>query len=315
MSEAMIDDDAAMTAQLKENGGFENIAALQAAHAKATEDHKAAVVKAKAEGKKPPRFSGPKLPGDLYKRFIEPKAPYGIRGVLWDQGESKVQIPGVDQYTAMNALITGWRKVWGQGDFPFLHVQKPSGNGCAFDPANPINKGAKPFSPTLPGAHTTKPASLTYQLDHIRIGTLKNAPLVTAVDLGTGIHPACKSGYGERAARVALGFTYGKDVAISGPVYQSHTVANGKIRVKFDHVGKGLTARHADEIQGFAIAGEDGKWTWAKAAIDGDDIVVSSPDVAAPVHVQYAFSKDQSYANLFSKDGLPALMFTTVQGR
>jgi len=38
----------------------------------------------------------------------------------------------------MGALIAGWRKAWGQGDFPFIYVQKPSGTGCAFDPADPV---------------------------------------------------------------------------------------------------------------------------------------------------------------------------------
>ena len=117
--------------------------------------------------------------------------PYGIRGVLWDQGESKTQIPGVpDQYVVMNALITGWRKVWGQGDFHFLHVQKPSGGVCPWNPENPVNRGAKAFSPNLPAKHFDKPNSLAYHLDHVRMGTLKNAPLVTALDLGTGVHPS-----------------------------------------------------------------------------------------------------------------------------
>jgi sialate O-acetylesterase len=250
--------------------------------------------------------------GDLYARFIEPKIPYGIRGVLWDQGESRTQIPGVDQYTAMNALINGWRKTWGQGDFHFLHIQKPSGEGCAWDATNPTNRGALKFG-ILPKNHTGAARSLEYPLRHIKIGTLLNAPLVTASDLGIGIHPQCKSGYGKRACRVALGVVYGKDVAVSGPVYKSHKVEGAAIRVAFDHIGKGLALRHAGSIQGFEVAGEDGKWAWADAKIDGDAILVSSKEVAKPAGVRYAFARRHNYANLFNKDGLPALMFTTVK--
>ena len=266
-----------------------------------------------AEGKKVPRFRGINKFGDLYKGKIEYMAPYAIRGVLWDQGESRTQIPGVDQITTMNALITGWRTVWGQGDFHFLHVQKPSGGMSPFDPANPINKGAAKFNATLPKTNGTKPESLKYQLDHIRIGSIKNAPLVTAVDLGTGIHPACKSGYGARACRVALGTAYGKDVEYYGPTYKSHKLEGNKIRISFDHLGKGLVSKHADKILGFEIAGADGNWVWADATIEGDTILVTSKDVAEPVNVQYAFTNKPSFANLYNKDGLPALMFTSVK--
>jgi sialate O-acetylesterase len=276
-------------------------------------EHNALVEKLKAEGKQAPKMRGVKGFGDLYAKHIEYMAPYAIRGVLWDQGESKTQIPGVDQYTTMNALINGWRKVWGQGDFPFLHIQKPSGGGASFDPENPVNTGAVKFNNSLPASPGTKPMSMKYPLDHIRMGTIKNAPLVPAIDLGIGIHPACKSGYGTRACRVALGTVYGKDIATSGPVYKSHTVEGNKVRVQFDHVGQGLVVKHSDTLQGFAIAGADGKWTWADAVIDGDSIVLTSADVPEPLHVQYAFSNRPDYANLYNKDGLPALTFTSVK--
>ncbi|MCA9271135.1 MAG: sialate O-acetylesterase, partial [Planctomycetales bacterium] len=133
--------------------------------------------------------------------------------------------------------------------------------------------------------------------------------MVTARDLGSGIHPRNKSGYGHRAALVALGFAYERKVEIYGPIYASHKVEGDKIRVQFKHVGAGLTARHADQLQGFAVAGEDGKFYWAQATIDGDSVVVGSGDVPKPVAVQYAWDKSAPWANLFNKDGLPALAF------
>lgn len=310
LSKEMALADPGLVAQFKANNGYDP-ADIESVREKKLAEYNETKKKLAAEGKKAPRFAGPNLFGDLYKNKIEFMAPYAIRGVLWDQGESRTQIPGVDQYTTMHALITGWRRAWGQ-DFYFLHVQKPSGGIAAFDPQNPVNKGAAAYNPKLPENHV-QPASLKYQLDHIKIASIEKAPLVTAIDLGTGIHPACKSGYGKRASRVALGLVYKRDVEIYGPIYKSHQTEGDKIRIRFDHVGQGLAIQHATKVIGFEVAGADGEWVWADATIDGDTIVVSSKDVAKPVHVQYAFSNRPAYANLFNKDGLPALTFTTVE--
>ena len=136
--------------------------------------------------------------------------------------------------------------------------------------------------------------------------------MVTARDLGPGIHPRNKSGYGHRAARVARGFAYKQQLETYGPIYASQKIEGDKIRVQFNHVGGGLAARYGDGLQGFAVAGKDGKYHWAKATIEGDSVVVSSSDVPQPVAVQYAWDKNAPWANLFNKDGLPALAFRTV---
>lgn len=245
--------------------------------------------------------------GDLYKQHIQPVVPYGIRGVLWDQGESGTAINGLDQFTTMGALIGGWRDTWGQGEFPFIYVQKPSGGGCAWDKSNPTNRMAEDFT-TLPA--TPQPGNAgDYRAHHVGIMNHPNTAMVTARDLGSGIHPRNKSGYGHRAAQVALGFTYGKDVEIYGPIYASHKVEGNKIRIQFNHVGNGLATKYGDGLQGFAVAGKDGKYHWAQATIDGDTVVASSENVPEPVSVQYAWDKNSTWANLFNKDGLPALIF------
>ena len=133
----------------------------------------------------------------------------------------------------------------------------------------------------------------------------------TTSDLAGGLHPVNKSGNGRRACRVALGFVYGRDVAIYGPTYKSHTIEGNKIRVRFKHVGKGLAFRHGKKLQGFEIAGADDVYHWADARIEGDTVVVSSDETPKPVHVRYGCSNHRSWANLFNKDGLPALTFRT----
>jgi len=244
--------------------------------------------------------------GHLYETHIRPVAGFGIRGVLWDQGESGTAIAAVDQFTVMGALIAGWRKDWGQGEFPFLYVQKPSGGGIAWDQKNPVTRMADAAAP-LPAKPTGNGAQHAL---HIKIMQHPSTYMVTATDLGSGVHPVNKSGYGARAARVALGAVYDAKLEIYGPVYKSHEVQGNTIRLRFDHIGKGLAVR-GDTLQGFQIAGKDKVFRWADAKIQDGAVVVSNPDTPQPVAVRYAWSRRPLWANLFNKDGLPALTFRT----
>jgi sialate O-acetylesterase len=276
---------------------------------------KEAAKAAEAKGEKaPPAPRAPLKPGETtggkvgrhYEQFIRPVTTYGIRGVLWDQGESGTQVGGVDQCTMMGALIRGWRKDWGQGDFPFLYVQKPSGGGCAWDPGNPITRRAEAFTPLPTGV----PSDGQYIENHIAIMKYSNTGMATSSDLGSGVHPVNKSGYGHRAADVALGMVYGKSIEYLGPVYDKHEVNGANVRVTFKHAN-GLAWKHGGKLQGFAIAGEDKVFHWADATIDGKSVVLSSEKVANPVAVRYAFASRRPWANLFNAAGLPALTFRT----
>ena len=315
LSEAAYEADEACKAVVAKAAATYSPEKVQAKYEQDLAAWEKAVAKAKEEGKRAPRK--PDLPqkpgecrgklGNLYERLIRPFMPFGIRGVLWDQGESGTAINGVDQFTLMGALIRGWRKEWGQGDFPFIHIQKPSGGGCAWDPADPVTCKAEKFS-VLPKA---VPSDGVYRETHIRINQYPNTAMAISSDLGPGIHPVNKSGYGVRAARVALGMVYGRKVEYYGPVYQSHKAEGDKVRVSFTHVGQGLALRNGDKLQGFAVAGEDKKFHWADAVIDGDTVVLSCPDVPKPAAVRYALANSHPWANLFNKDGLPALPFRT----
>jgi sialate O-acetylesterase len=136
--------------------------------------------------------------------------------------------------------------------------------------------------------------------------------MVQSSDLVGGQHPPCKSGYGARAARVALGAVYGKDVAYSGPVYKSHTLEGNEVHITFDHVGKGLTFAHSDKIHGFEIQKGHHWYFTTDARIEGNKVIVSSPEVEKPIGVRYGWTIHRfEYANLFNKDGLPTVQFTT----
>ncbi len=113
-----------------------------------------------------------------------------------------------------------------------------------------------------------------------------------------------------------------KDLVYSGPLYKSHAIEDGTLRVRFDLVGSGLMVGKKEglaptiedtgnTLKRFAIAGKDQQWHWADAVIDGDSVVLSSPSVSAPVAVRYAFCMNPEGSNLYNREGLPASPFRT----
>lgn len=294
-------------------------------HARAMKQHEAKlavwekrVAAAEAEGKKPRgrKPSPPAKPGQssrggkiggLYEKFIKPVAGYRIRGVLWDQGEARSGVVGVDQHTMMSELIRGWREAWGQGDFAFLFVQKPSGGGCAFSNEDPISRDGDPFVTSLPDITRLDSGDQRYLYVRLMHDNT-NSWMVPASDLGSGIHPRNKWGYGNRAAQVALSQVYQTGVQAYGPIYRSHEITGDRVTIEFDQTGKGLTAAHG-QLQGFALTDGKGQWHWANAKISGDQVVVWSDAVSKPTGIRYAFANKRAWANLFNKDGLPALAF------
>jgi sialate O-acetylesterase len=271
------------------------------------------------EPKKPVSYAQQQT-GDFYEKHIRPMIPYAIRGVLWDQGEGGAVGGPIAQSVVMKALIHSWRSDWGQGDFPWLYVEKPSGAGAALHPDDPIHKDCSPISP-LPKDPPGWQPGWPPRFDYLKIkDVLPNVFMVTASDLAQcptpqNPHPWIKSSYGARDCQVALGAVYGQPVEYYGPIYQAMTLEGDiirQIRLTFTHVGKGLTTPQNQPLQGFEIAGEDRKFHWAGAMIEGQTVVLSSPEVREPTAVRYAWAPyDITWANLFNVDGLPALPFQT----
>ena len=130
----------------------------------------------------------------------------------------------------MSELIRGWREAWGQGEFPFLFIQKPSGGGCAWSNDNPITRNGNSFvaSPSqVPRNGSGKGRYLYVQLMHDN----PNSWMVPVSDLGSGVHPTNKWGYGNRAAKVALSQVYKTGVQAYGPIYRSHVVKGNQVIV------------------------------------------------------------------------------------
>jgi sialate O-acetylesterase len=156
--------------------------------------------------------------------------------------------------------------------------------------------------------------SIWAELREAQLLTAKSVPntgLAVTIDVGEkgNLHPPRKAEIGERLALWALGTTYGRKIVYSGPLYESMESKGSEVRIHFQHTGTGLEA-HGETLKGFSIAGADRRFHWANARIDGNDVVVTSPEVTSPVAVRYAWAGSPE-CDLYNKDGLPASPFRT----
>jgi sialate O-acetylesterase len=232
----------------------------------------------------------PNMASNLFNGMVNPVIPYAIKGVIWYQGESNAG--RAEQYRKLfPAMITDWRKQWGQGDFPFLFVQLANFKARAPEPGE------------SDWAELREAQSMALKLP--------NTAMAVTIDIGEekDIHPKNKQDVGLRLARAAEHVAYGKELVYSGPNYESMRVEGDKARLTFRHVGSGLEAK-GGALKGFAVAGADKKFVWADATIDGNEVVVSAKGVDKPIAVRYAWA-DNPEATLYNADGLPASPFRT----
>lgn len=245
--------------------------------------------------------------GNYYQKLVGPIAPYAARGVIWYQGESNI-ISGNDgmrYFDKFEALVRGWRRAWENPQLSFIQVQlvpyRYSRRNEAL--AHPVT--------ALPELWEAQEAGLKLP----RVGMVVTLDL--ADDLGQ-IHPWNKWEVGHRLALWALAKDYGQQgFAYAGPLYKEVVFRDGKAVVTFDHASGGLKSRDGGKIQGFAIAGADGKFVPAQAeAVDtsGQSVVVWSDAVPAPEAVRYAWH-ETPIANLINGAGLPAGAFRTDRPR
>ena len=233
----------------------------------------------------------PTMPAILFEGMIEPLAPFSLRGAIWYQGEANFQ--RAHQYrTLLPAMISDWRQVFQQGDFPFYIVSLPKFMAHRDQPGNDA------------WAELREAQALT--ASHV-----KNCAVAVTVDTGeaNNIHPAEKRVVGERLALCALANEYGKKVVSAGPTYTSARPEHGALKLRFSHTDGGLVARGGAPGE-FSVAGDDHMWHWAEARINGDSVTVSSKDVPHPIAARYAWQANPN-ATLFNGAGLPAVPFRT----
>ncbi|MEN6345238.1 MAG: sialate O-acetylesterase [Armatimonadia bacterium] len=238
------------------------------------------------DGLKP--LTGNGQPTALYNAMVSPLIPFAIRGAIWYQGEAN-HGEGMLYTEKMKALIGGWRALWKQGDFPFYYVQIAPYNYGNEDPN---------ILPTFWEAQGAAEA-------------IPNTGMVVTNDIAdlTNIHPKDKQTVGKRLAALALKGAYGRnEVVAKGPTYKSMKIEGDKIRISFDNVGSGLVSRDGKPLDWFEIIGTDTDFVPAQAVIEGDTVVLSSPEVKEPVAMRFAWHRDANQ-NLMNREGFPALTF------
>jgi sialate O-acetylesterase len=231
------------------------------------------------------------LAGALYHGMLEPLIGYGMKGVIWYQGESNIS--RAQEYRVIfSRMIQSWRKVWGQGDFPFLYAQLANNNPAKSQPSE----------------------SRLAELQEAQARTLSVPRTGMAVlnDIGewNDVHPLNKQDVGQRLALVARHVAYGERALVySGPVLKDARVEGDRMILSFDHVGSGLVSRDGGPLKHFALSADGKKFVWATAVIEGDRVVVSSPFILSPKAVRYAWADTPEGANLGNREGLPAGCF------
>ncbi|MDD5350581.1 MAG: sialate O-acetylesterase [Chthoniobacteraceae bacterium] len=249
----------------------------------------------------------PQYPSVLYNGMINPLVSYGIKGVIWYQGESnggKGEKAGEYQKT-FASMIADWRQRWGIGEFPFLFVQCPTWDFGYF--------------------------WIRIRDEQFHTLAVPKTGMAVSIDVGEAkeVHPkGNKPTIAHRLALAARRVAYGEKIVASGPLYSSFTVEGNKIRIHFTETGSGLMIGSApsirpneqpkapeDHLNGFEISPNTYQYFPAQALIDGDTIVVWSDSVATPKNVRFgAAGFPNPPLNLYNKEGLPASPFNTITG-
>lgn len=243
----------------------------------------------------------------LHNGMIHPLKGFAMRGVLWYQGENNAGNPtdGLQYIEKKRAMVADWRTWFSDPELPFYFVQLAAWQAATTDP--------------------NQADGWAYFRDaQRRCLEIPHTGMAVAIDIGDAmdIHPKNKFDVGERLARWALKHQYGQELECSGPLFRSMEKDGARIVVAFDHVGQGLMVGRkngraiVEEVSGgkldrFAISGEDGKWYWADAKIQGNNVICTHPSVLQPVAVRYAMSMNPDGANLYNRDGLPASPFSS----
>ena len=233
----------------------------------------------------------------LFNGMVAPITNYGIKGIIWYQGESDIFENSYNSYARLlTNLIADWRSRWHEGALPFLCVQVPNFFHSRLEPTDSawaeLREAEYNVCTSVPNTYLA-----------VSIDTAKDNP--------ASLHPSDKKEVGHRLAQIALAAVYGKKIAYISPSYSSIKITANKAFLSFENTAAGLICE-GNKPKGFAIAGSDQIFYWADAEIqrNGRQIFVSSPKVQEPVAVRYAWA-DNPKCNIYSKDNLPLTPFRT----
>jgi len=235
-------------------------------------------------------------PTTLFNGMLSPVIGYGIKGALWYQGESNYERPF--QYKKLlKKMVSSWRELWHQDDFPFYIAQIAPFDYARFHPDDYTDKYNSAY---------LREAQLQASKE------IPNSEIAIMMDVGEfdNIHPADKKIGGERIAYLVLAKTYGMEgFEYQSPEFNAMEINDDTMVVSFKNIPNGVTSYNRP-VEGFELAGKDKKFYPAKAVLRRKSVVLSSPEVKEPIAVRYLF-KDFVVPEIFSVGGFPMSSFRT----
>jgi sialate O-acetylesterase len=238
---------------------------------------------------------------ELYRSMVAPFTDFVVRGFIWYQGETNCMNAEDSIYAhKQRALIKTWRSAWHEPDAPFYYVLL-----APFAYSHQMHWTKQLTPEALPALWEAQERALD----------VPHTGLIATTDLagsGKDIHPTDKRDVGLRLARLALADTYGrKDIAAHSPRFQAMKRGrNGnQIEIGFSPA-ETLHSRDGNPLTDFVVAGDNHLFQPATAVVEGDRVIVSSPLVAEPVAVRFAWN-ELAMPNLVNDAGLPVMPFRT----
>lgn len=232
-------------------------------------------------------------PTGLYNGMLSPLKQIKLTGFVFYQGESNTSSPY--EYQALfEAMIQDWRKLFDQGELPFLYVQLP-------------NYGEHRHRNTL-----TNWAVLREQ--QRRAKRLPNVSMIAAIDIGAfnDLHPQKKKELGIRLSLAARKLAYQEDIISCGPTVTSASLIaltdNYSLELRFDNLGEGIQATDLP-LKHFSVRFQDNSVMELLAYTEGDLVRIPLPLHKVPITVAYAFSNNPENINFYNSLGLPAEAF------
>lgn len=240
-------------------------------------------------------------PGDMYNRLVRPLIPYGIKGILWYQGENNCAIDDRDYVRKFQLMAEQWRQDFGLPEAPFYYVLL-----APHIYSDRMHRNAK-------GPVTAEALPLFRQSQIDAKEQIPNSEYIVVNDLVDDlrdIHPSYKWEVGARLARVALAKTYGHDtITWSGPRIKNIEKREKEIVVTFDHCAKGLKTNDGKLLNWFEIATSHNAFRPALAEIIGrDQVKVYHPEIFHPTQIRFGWH-EMAMPNLINSEGLPTVPF------
>lgn len=234
----------------------------------------------------------------LYNGMINPLINFGIRGVIWYQGESNAD--GLNQALRyekqLKSMILDWRGKWKNEKLYFNQVQLANYRG---ESQSAQNNDIWPF----------------LREAQFKALELPNTGMACIMDIGdpNDIHPRNKVDVGERLALNVLRDIFGKMIVAHGPRISDARFEGNRALITFNEVGSGLKSTNKyGYINGFSVAGKDKVFHFAKASFSSNNsVVVFSDEVEKIESVRFLWADNPGEINLYNSSGLPAEPFRT----